>query len=846
LDLLRLVPASMTAHSSTPQRALSVETPPPSSTIDGAAVLQLSAISAQESADDTAVSAQEPEWPKAALISAFRVIKLLADEFLESMGLEVIGQLIQCLSVFAAQTADVNISLTSVEMLWKVSDVAMAPPAVPLALAAGATAPPGASVGGFELFQMMLRCLEDLSLDPRPEVRKSAVNTLFSALTAHAAASLLSTVQLRTVCEKSVFPLFQVQLKSESCRRSYLTNGRDEIASAPELKKGIKMNVHHSRDTANKQWSETRTLSLRGLSRLLRTITKSLLLDSEAWFKKDIWNNALELAHSSIETVGENSVDNNNTEISLAAIDLLFAMLKTVSTPPVPTVTPPPVLISKQGSEHRGDDKSKGKAKTRSAAPVEEMVAERESARDDLWQTTWRALKAAVGVRCLTAELALHMCQGLSGLYASSSDAEFRYSANIQILLEMVVVLSRPRLSAVPDGHQLFFAGASKQRSSVTDIQLHRALIALLKLIRAVDSLAFLSLVSCLSELCFSFQTVLLPAEGRPILLGPCDEKLRMAAGKYLLDIMQASLDDRQSPNSGTSSSPSPPIEDTDKDVPGIPVVVISRGSALAALDVIVKRFHYDICESAMAARVDSSSRQMGASAESTSDSTLAVTGGSDVSSSSGAWFLSSLGRMLISSEVSSPVNPASSSTTPQRRISVGAPMHKFQHARHFIEGMGVMSSSSSSRFRPLFDLTFEIDLLVRATDVCFRITEIDSAAQAQTTSSSSSSSAQRQHPHPQHALSASNRSTSASLSLWSSILSVVACCLSPWRENELMLTVPLIDNPPMPPDSSDPGTVPPPSAVNSLLKILFSSQIVTGTGASHSHSPTLLVSSQV
>lgn len=545
-----------------------------------------------------------------------------------------------------------------------------------------------------------------------------------------------------------------------------------------------------------------------------------------------------QLAHSSIETVGDNSADNNNTEISLAAIDLLFAMLKTVSTPPVPTVTAPPVLISKQGSELRGDEKSKGKSKTRSAAPVEEMVAERESARDDLWQTTWRALKAAVGVRCLTAELALHMCQGLSGLYASSSDAEFRYSANIQILLEMVVVLSRPRLSAVPDGHQLFFAGASKQRSSVTDIQLHRALIALLKLIRAVDSLAFLSLVSCLSELCFSFQTVLLPAEGRPILLGPCDEKLRIAAGKYLLEIMQASLEDREGPNTGSSSSSSS-IEDRDKDVPGIPVVVISRGSALAALDVIVKRFHYDICESAMAARVDSSSRQLSVRAESASDITLAVPGGSDASSSSGVWFLSSLGRMLSSPEVSSPVNPGSSAATPQRRVSVGAPMHKFQHARHFIEGMGVMSSSSSSRFRPLFDLTFEIDLLVRATSVCFRITEIDSAAQAQTSSSSSSSSSsvQRSQPHPQHALTASNRSTSASLSLWSSILSVVACCLSPWRENELMLTVPLIDNPPMPPDSSDPGSAPPPNAVNNLLKILFSSQISTGA----SHAPTLV-----
>ena len=55
------------------------------------------------------------------------------------------------------------------------------------------------------------------------------------------------------------------------------------------------MNVHHSRDTAQKQWSETRTLSLRGLSRLLRTITKSLLSESDSWFKKEIWMKALKV-----------------------------------------------------------------------------------------------------------------------------------------------------------------------------------------------------------------------------------------------------------------------------------------------------------------------------------------------------------------------------------------------------------------------------------------------------------------------------------------------------------------------------------------------------------------------
>ena len=127
-------------------------------------------------------------------------------------------------------------------------------------------------------------------------MRKSAVNTLFSSLTAHAAANLLSASQLRIVCKKSVFPLFQLQFKSESTRRARSEGSKEEALSAPELKKGIKMNVHHSRDTAKKQWSETRTLSLRGLSRLIRTITRSLLIEADSWFKREIWMEALEVS----------------------------------------------------------------------------------------------------------------------------------------------------------------------------------------------------------------------------------------------------------------------------------------------------------------------------------------------------------------------------------------------------------------------------------------------------------------------------------------------------------------------------------------------------------------------
>jgi hypothetical protein len=52
-------------------------------------------------------------------------------------------------------------------------------------------------------------------------------------------------------------------------------------------------------------------------------VIRSLLVESDAWFKTEVWIQAISLSHISIETAG-----GNNNEISLAAIDLLFAMLR--------------------------------------------------------------------------------------------------------------------------------------------------------------------------------------------------------------------------------------------------------------------------------------------------------------------------------------------------------------------------------------------------------------------------------------------------------------------------------------------------------------------------------------
>ena len=457
-------------------------------------------------------------------------------------------------------------------------------------------------------------------------------------------------------------------------------------------------------------------------------------------------------------------------------------MLKTVSTPSATTAAAP-----LQGTKSAGLTDNSTEEKRRSSEPkaTDDLVAERESARDDLWQATWQALRNAMSVRYLSAELALHMCQSLFGLYASNSDAEFRYSANIQILLEMVVVLSRPRLQNDISSQPSILSN----RSTVVEMQLQRAVMDLLKSIKTVDSLAFLSLVSCLCELCFSFKNVLLSVQGtnhgaldsgtQPVPLGPCAEKLRIAAGKYLSDILQSSLEDR----TGSKKNQVPPQGERDSEV----IPVISKGSALSTLDVVVKRFHYDICESAMNARAGNTGGEV-AAPRATNCNTLTVgssAGNDGSSSSSGVWFLSSIGRMLSTSSDQTPSSlPIPSSLTPTqispRRPSVADPMHKFQHSGSSTSSgasLGPSPSrsrlipgeapSSSSRFRPLHNLTFEMDLLISALDICFEIADIDSAV-------------------PHHRMSISTREVSASLSLWTTVLSVTACCLSPWRESEL------------------------------------------------------------
>lgn len=262
IELLILVPSSMRGDSSS---SANTSTTSPL---------------AEEGGEDEESSSEQ--WPRATLETAFNCMTLIVDDFLDQLPDYAIFQGICCLASFGSQVIDVNISLTAVELLWKVTDHALSShpstdqsSSIPTTGRDEATFFTGeaATVSKVDLLNLTMTHLQSLSKDQRPEIRNCAMRTLFAAIVANS--SLLSVESWRFVFHDILFPLFDATLE-RSDRASH------ETSDAPELKKGVKMTMHHSRDTASKQWAETISLELKGFARVLKSCTRILL--EEEWF----------------------------------------------------------------------------------------------------------------------------------------------------------------------------------------------------------------------------------------------------------------------------------------------------------------------------------------------------------------------------------------------------------------------------------------------------------------------------------------------------------------------------------------------------------------------------------
>ncbi|RXN00212.1 Protein MON2-like [Acipenser ruthenus] len=254
--------------------------------------------------------------------TAFQCLQLVVTDFLPTMPCTCLQIVVDVAGSFGLQNQELNISLTSIGLLWNISDhffqrgetieneldkeeailekqakekgVPLNRPFHP--------APP------FDcLWLCLYATLGELCVDPRPAVRKSAGQTLFSTITAHG--TLLQQATWHTVVWKVLFHLL------DRVRKSSTTADKEKIESG-----GGNILIHHSRDTAEKQWAETWVLTLAGVARIFNT--RRYLLQSLGDFFK-----AWEVLLGHIQSAALSK----NNEVSLAALKSFQEILQIVT-----------------------------------------------------------------------------------------------------------------------------------------------------------------------------------------------------------------------------------------------------------------------------------------------------------------------------------------------------------------------------------------------------------------------------------------------------------------------------------------------------------------------------------
>ena len=258
------------------------------------------------------------------------------------------------------------------------------------------------------------------------------------------------------------------------------------IPHVPKVRPGVLLTAHHSRDTAAKQWSETRDLALQGLNRLLRTAATSQAAPSflaiapsstssgaavaamsgpAPWFE-EVWRGSLELA------VGASLQGSNEQEAALAGIGLLVGMCKLsgiVWMPQDPIKYSNVMRVvdgalvsvdttstakdrkkkhdsSGSGSSNSGTSESSSSSSENAASAAGSSHKEGWIGGPNAWHQSWTSLQRGCGFEVDDeGEVANKALEGLTQLFGQCKDYEFASPDRVVELVELVGSLLWPR-----------------------------------------------------------------------------------------------------------------------------------------------------------------------------------------------------------------------------------------------------------------------------------------------------------------------------------------------------------------------------------------------------------------
>ncbi|DAZ94878.1 TPA: hypothetical protein N0F65_008022 [Lagenidium giganteum] len=359
-------------------------------------------------------------------VTAFKCLRLIVDDLLVAIPKKYLGNCVRCIGRFACCAKDVNISLTAVNELWSVADIVGKQKARTDVTFGDDTEAAVADQWGCAFGE-----LSQVALDDRTEVRNCAINTLFGTAVTYGAQFDLREWQL--FLDETVLPM-----------ATKLYQGR-ALGSEPKTP-GLVM--HHSRDSASKQWDESRVLLLTGISRVLQT-NSHYLLAHPAWFGQ-IWR---QLLHH----VALNAEGGMSKEVVLASVNTLQTLLQVSSACDIDQIAQSQPVRAGAGMRVVGGALVAAGAGTAGATAVAKRVSVAGPVNRDpmLWKEAFDQLlqlcrkqgadQRSAGSPTLKEddeqEIAAQVVLVLVTLYTQSKDHEFKDDANVERLLDLFDVL---------------------------------------------------------------------------------------------------------------------------------------------------------------------------------------------------------------------------------------------------------------------------------------------------------------------------------------------------------------------------------------------------------------------
>lgn len=280
----------------------------------------------------------------------FESVQLVCSDYMAAMPFSRLKRCLEVAVEYGRQQSDVNVSLTAISLLWNTGDMLSRSKLVGGgagahrhgssvstdfgAVAAAAAADPdegdGADGGGAErqygggglaavttpaqaeeLLEIIFFALQSLSQDPRPEVRNSGARTLFAVVVTQG--PRLSRPLWELCLWEMLFPLLRHAFHMSA------TSSREESeATLLGRSRGeqVRLVMHHSRNTEQKQWDETVVVAVGGMARLLRAHLPAIAIME-----------GMETGWEELMVVAEGSLAGGRKEVALAAIGLLGSVL---------------------------------------------------------------------------------------------------------------------------------------------------------------------------------------------------------------------------------------------------------------------------------------------------------------------------------------------------------------------------------------------------------------------------------------------------------------------------------------------------------------------------------------